>query len=188
MTETSPKATLATFQLCNELKHCCCAVKTPAALKIMKEESRHVPLGCKRGYGLLPITVPIPFDILSTLAFPPVLQNSSCHKQLIFCIACHRMEGDRCGRRKHLLGIFSLPWLWGKDESLPDPGVRGHPLWGVTALFGPLAANPPWVALAKRFLYPLDWKKITTELTSPVKIHDSGKSSRIKWGVGGNIN
>lgn len=29
-----------------------------------------------------------------------------------------------------------------KDESPPDPGAKGHPLQGVTALFGPLAANP----------------------------------------------
>lgn len=108
MTETSPKATLATFQLCNELKHCCCAVKTPAALKIRKEESRHVPLGCKRGYGLLPITVPIPFDILSTLSFPPVLQNSSCHNRahLLHCLSPH---GGRSVRtEKTLVGNLQL--------------------------------------------------------------------------------
>lgn len=162
-------------------------MKTPAALKIMKEESRQVSLHCKRGHGSLPITVPIPFDILSTLSFPPVLQNSSCHNRAhpLHCLSLH--GGRWVRRRKHLLGIFSF---LGNERRWVSAwaGSQGSPPLGVTALFSPLAANPPWVALAKRFLYPLGWKKITTELTSPVKIHDSGKSSRIKWGVGGNIN
>lgn len=80
ITGTFPKATLATFQLRNELKHRCCAGKTPAgeaALEIREEESRQIPLGGKRGYGFLPITVTGSFDILSTLSFSPVMQNSS---------------------------------------------------------------------------------------------------------------
>jgi len=95
-TESIPKAALATFQFHNELKHRCCAGKTPAALKIIEEESRQVPLGGKRGYGFLPITVTLSFNILYTLSFSPVLQNSSCdNTESIFYTACHSTEGDR---------------------------------------------------------------------------------------------
>lgn len=59
------------------------------------------------------------------------------------------------------------------------------PLWGATTLLGPLAANPQWVLLPKGFLYSASWKKITTELTSPIKIHDSGKSLRDQVFLGG---
>lgn len=128
ITETFPKATLATFQLRNELKRCCCAGKTPATLKIIEEESRQVPLGGKRGYGFLPITVTISFDILSTLSFSPVLQNSSCdNTEPIFGTACHCTEGDRWGWRKHLLGALSLPRPGGRRWVTTWPGSQGSP-------------------------------------------------------------
>lgn len=129
ITGTFPKATLATFQLRNELKHRCCAGKTPAgeaALKIREEESGQIPLGGKRGYGFLPITVTRPFDILSTLSSSPVMQNSSYYNtHPIFCTACHRAEGNWWGRRKALLGAFSLPHPGGRRWGTTRPGSQG---------------------------------------------------------------
>lgn len=161
-----------------------CSQKTPVALKIIKEESRQVPLHCKRGYGSLPITAPIIFDILSTLSFPPVLQNSSCHNRA-HLLSLH--GGRWWGQRKHLLGIFSF---LGYEAEMSQCLTRQS---GVTPSGESLPCSVhsqliprEWLS-PKDFFIPLTEKKITTELTSPVKIHDSGKSSRIKWGVGGNI-
>lgn len=128
--ETSPKATLAALQLFNELKRCCCAMKIPAALKVIQEESRQVPLGCKRGYGFLPITVPIPFDILSTLSFPPVLGNSSCHNRahLLYCLSLH---GGRSMRmEKTLVGNFQLALAMRQRWVSAWPGSQGSPPLG----------------------------------------------------------
>lgn len=87
--------------------------------------------------------------------------------------------------RKTLLGAFILSQPGEKRWVTSHLRVKGHFLQGFIAFFCPLAANRQWAALTERFLYPLAEKKRqnqqpTTELTRPVKIHDSGKSLRIK--------
>lgn len=111
-----------------------CAVKTPSAPKIIKEENRLVPLGCKRGYGFLPITVPIPFDILSTLPFSPVLQNSSCHNRahLLHCLSLHgggsvRMEKTLVGNLQFALAMRQR-WVTAWPRSQGSPPLGSHHL------------------------------------------------------------
>lgn len=67
-----------------------------------------------------------------------------------------------------------------RDESPSDPGVRGHPAGEPPSCSVHSQLIPGECLSLKDFFIPLAEKKITTELTSPVKIHDSGKSLRIK--------
>lgn len=167
----------------NEWKHHCCAGKTPKLLNIIEGESSRSLWWSKRlqfpfnnGYHILWYFTY--FIIFSSFA-EEQLRYHRAH--LLHCLSLHR--GIAASIETTLFGTFSLPQQGDRRWVTTRPGSQGSAPLGAT----PLQLIPgEWFSL-KDFFTPLAEKEITTELTSPGKTHDSGKSLKIKWGVGGGI-